>query len=112
MITQQRRLHTVCTQKRQSVNTPTDSITGTTIGKICILKRSLFMSYLITFRLSRRRRKMYLVTRVRLCVCVTVRGRMPTLPHGPGCDVQEWQGMPSSCALLGGFAIGARVAFL
>jgi len=49
---------------------------------------------------------------VGLCVCVTVRGRMPTLLHGPGCNLGEWYGLPPSCALLGGFAIGTRVALL
>jgi len=29
---------------------------------------------------------------VRLCVCV--RGRMPTLLHGPGCNLGEWYGFP------------------
>jgi len=47
-----------------------------------------------------------------LSVCVSVRGRMPTLLHGPGYNLGEWQGMPPSCALLGGFAIGARDALL
>jgi len=37
---------------------------------------------------------------------------MPTLLHGPGCNLAEWEGMPLSCALLGRFAIGARVALL
>jgi len=37
---------------------------------------------------------------------------MPTLLHGPGCNVGDWYGMPPSCALLGGFAIGARVVLL
>ena len=26
-----------------------------------------------------------------LCVCLSVRGRMPTLLHGPGCNLGEWQ---------------------
>ena len=47
-------------------------------------------------------------TGVCVSVCVSVRGRMPTLKHKP--DV-TW-GMPPSCALFGGFAIGARVALL
>ena len=48
-----------------------------------------------------------------LCVCVSVRSRMPTLLHGPGCNLGAWQRLPPSCALLGGeFAIGARVALL
>jgi len=47
-----------------------------------------------------------------LCVCVSVRGRMPTLLHRLECNLAEWYGMPPSCALLGGFAISARVALL
>jgi len=42
-----------------------------------------------------------------LSVCVSVGGRMPTLLHGPGCNLGS-----CSCALLGGFAIGARVALV
>ena len=52
----------------------------------------------------------------RLCVCVSVclsvHGRTPTLLHGPGCNLGAWYRLPPSCALLGGFAIGARVALL
>jgi len=49
----------------------------------------------------------------RASVCVSVRGRMPTLLHGPGCNLGEWyRGCLPSCALLGGFAISARVALL
>ena len=33
------------------------------------------------------------VTRIRVSVCVSVRGRMPTLLHGPGCSLREWYGM-------------------
>ena len=40
----------------------------------------------ITFRVNRRRRKMY-CGHARLCVCVCVRGRTPTLLHGPGCNL-------------------------
>jgi len=46
----------------------------------------------ITFRVSRRRREMYsdhARLRLRLSVCVSVRGRMPTLLHGPGCKLEE-----------------------
>jgi len=48
----------------------------------------------------------------RASVCVSVRGRMLTVLHGPGCNLGQWQGLPPSCALLGGFAIGARDALL
>jgi len=41
-------------------------------------------------------------------VCFSVRGCMPTLLHGPGCNLGNDRGCPPSCALLGGFAIGAR----
>jgi len=41
----------------------------------------------------------------RLSVCLSVHSRMPTLLHG-------MVGVPSSCALLDGFAIGARVTLL
>ena len=47
----------------------------------------------------------------RLCVCLSVRGRMPTLLHGPGCNLGVVGDAPYS-ALLGGFSIGARAALL
>jgi len=43
----------------------------------------------ITFRVSRRRREMY-CGHARLCDCLSIRGRMPTLLHGPGCKLGEW----------------------
>ena len=51
-------------------------------------------------------------SRASVCVCVSVRGCMPTLLHGPGCNLGELQGMSPSCAVLGGFAISALVALL
>jgi len=45
-------------------------------------------------------------------VCLSVPRRIPTLLHGPGCNLEEWQCVPSSCAVLGGFAIGALVSLL
>ena len=44
-------------------------------------------------------------------LCVSVPRRIPALLHGPGCNVGNGRG-PPSCALLGGFAIGARVSLL
>ena len=68
------------------------------------------LSYvLITLRMRRSRGEMYIVC---LSVCLSVLRRIPTLLHGPGCKLVEWQGVSSSCALLGGFAIGARVSLL
>ena len=29
-----------------------------------------------------------------LCVCLPVRGRMPTVLHGPGCNLGQLEGMP------------------
>jgi len=48
----------------------------------------------------------------RLCVYLSVTAFPPTLLHGPGCNFGGMVGVPSSCALLGGFAIGARVSLL
>jgi len=50
---------------------------------------------IITFCVSRRRRKMNcgharLCLSDCLCVCVSVRGRMPRLLHGPRCNLGEW----------------------
>jgi len=50
---------------------------------------------LVTFCVSRRRRKMYcgharLCLSVCVCVCLTVRGRTPLLLHGPGCNLGAW----------------------
>jgi len=85
------------------------------VGRIGIcVEQKLISSYLglivlITFRVSRiDDTKCIVVTRV----CVSVRGRMPTVLHGPGCNFGECYGMPRSCALLGGFTIDARVALL
>jgi len=44
---------------------------------------------LITFCVSHRRRKMY-CGHARLCVCLSVRSRTPTLLHGPGCNLGAW----------------------
>jgi len=41
---------------------------------------------LVTFCASCRRRRIY-CGHARLSVCVYVRGRMPTLLHGPGCNL-------------------------
>ena len=58
--------------------------------------------------MSRRRRKMN-IGHARLCVCLSVPRRIPTLLHETGRNFGEWQVVQSSCALLGGFAIGEQV---
>ena len=48
-------------------------------------------------------------------VCLFVPRDIPMLLqlHGPRCNSGgEWYGVPSSCRLLGGFVIGARVSLL
>ena len=57
-------------------------------SKITILCRDRNEN-VITFRVSRRRREMHCGHK-RLCVCVSVRGCVPTLLHGPGCNLEEW----------------------
>ena len=58
-----------------------------------ILVRSFYMDVchlcIFTFCVSRRQRKMY-CGHARLCVCLSVRGRTPTLLHGPGCNLGAW----------------------
>jgi len=50
---------------------------------------------LVTFRVSRRRREIYCGhARLCVCVCLSVRGRMPTLSHGPGCNLGSGRGCP------------------
>ena len=61
---------------------------------------------LLTFRVSRRRREMY-IGHARLRVYLSVAHRIPLLLRVPGCNL----GCPL-CALLGGFAIDARVSVL
>jgi len=43
--------------------------------------------------MSRRRREMY-CGHARLCVCVSVRGCMPSPLHGPGCNFENGMGCP------------------
>ena len=59
----------------------------------------------VTVRVSHRVTKCVVVTAV--CVYLS----LTALLHGPGCNLGEWYGVPSS-SLLGGFAIGARVSLL
>jgi len=62
---------------------------------------------LFTFRVSRRRREMY-CGHPRLCLSVSL-SAAACLHYCTDPDV-TWRCMPPSCALLGGFAIGAWVA--
>ena len=56
-----------------------------------IVQLCIRFNKIITFCVSRRRRKMC-CGHARLClsVCLSVRSRMPTLLHGPGCNLGEW----------------------
>jgi len=68
-----------------------------------------YIAMFMTFRVRRSRGEMY-ISYARLPVCLSV----CLLPHShttartrmPGCNLEEWSGVPSSCALLGGFVIG------
>ena len=51
------------------------------------------------------------MTAVCLRSCLCVPRRIPTLLHEPGCNFEEMVGGAPSYALLGGFAIDARVFF-
>jgi len=64
--------------------------------------RQTVQLWAITFHVSGRRREMY-IGHARLCVCLS----LAVFPHhyGPGCNLREWQGLPTSCA-LGDFEIG------
>jgi len=62
----------------------------------------------ITFRVRHSRGEMYTGHgRLCVCMCVSVPRRIPTLLHGPECNLGVMAGVPSSCALLDGFAIRA-----
>jgi len=66
--------------------------------------RQTVQLWAITFHVSGRRREMY-IDHARPCVCLSVPRCIPTLLYGPGCNLREWQGLPTSCA-LNDFAIG------
>ena len=76
---------------------------------------AMMTSVTVTFCVSRRRREMY-TGHGRLCVCLSVIClSLAAFPHycaDPDVTWRNGTGVPSSCALLGGFAIGARVSLL
>jgi len=78
----------------------------------CILVMHVCVSVIcnITFRMRQSSGEMYCV--LVTCVCVSVPHGISTLLHGPGCNLGEWQGVPSSYAVLCKFAIGARALLL
>ena len=56
---------------------------------------------------------MYVMTAVYVCLSLfSVPHRNLTLLHRPGCNFAQCYRVPPSCALLGRFAIGARVWLL
>jgi len=58
--------------------------------------------FLITFRVRYNRGEMYIGHgRLCLCVCLSVPRRILTLLYEPGCNLAEWQGVPSSRAVFG-----------
>jgi len=82
---------------------------GQKAGKRVSVRLSVF-----TFRVSRRPREMY-CDHARLCVSLCVCLSAAACPHYCTDPDVTWAGVvrdTPSCALLGGFAIGARVALL
>ena len=76
-----------CVVFQSSLQVLWDLTSATNMGNVC-------SSYICV---SRRRRKMY-CGHARLCVCLSVclsvHGRMPTLLHGPGCNLGHGKGGP------------------
>jgi len=50
---------------------------------------NISLEFLIIFRVSRKQREMY-IGHSHLCVCLSVPRSIPTLLHGPGCNLGEW----------------------
>ena len=65
-----------------TVHTLSYSIIGIHEARFKLEFRTIF-----TFCVSRRRPKCIVVTRVCVSVCLSVRGRTPTLLHGTGCNL-------------------------
>ena len=65
-----------------------------------------------SFRIRHSQAKCILVAHVGVCVSLSAPRRMTTLLHVPGCNLGNGIGGAPYCALLGGFAIGARVWLL
>jgi len=79
--------------------------------------RSVDVEAVITFRVRRSRGEMYIGHgRLSVCVCVCVCLSLTAFPRyctDPDVGLTWWMvGVPSSCALLGGFVIGAQVSLL
>ena len=92
-------------------NAPT--LIGGIVFDICRMSTTVYNAVFITFRGESwtTRNVLWSCASVCLSVCLSVRGRMPTLLRGPGCSLGSGGDAPS-CAVLGGFAIGARVIAL
>jgi len=57
---------------------------------VCVqVKGNVMQLWLFTFRVRRSRGEMY-IGHGRLCVCLSVPHRIPTLLHRPGCNFEEW----------------------
>ena len=79
-----------------------------------LLTNGALEMHIITFHVRRNRGEMY-SGHGRLCLCVCVGLSLTAFPHyctDPDVTWGNDRGIPSSCALLGGLAIGARVSLL
>ena len=81
--------------------------------EVCIIiaNVSALLNLLLHFAWGIAEAKCTLVMCICVSVCLSVPRRIFTLLHGPGCNFGN-VGVPSSCALLGRLAIGARVSLL
>jgi len=80
-----------------------------------LIKVTEIFLFLPTYYISREARGEMYIGHSSLCICLcdclSVSRHIPTLLHGPGCNL-GMVGGACSCALLGRFAIGARISLL
>jgi len=77
-------LVSVCISINQSTNQSSNLLKAK--GPVACSAKAYISTTIIRFRVSCSRCEMY-SGHSRLCVCLSVLGRMPTLRHGPGCNL-------------------------
>ena len=100
----------ICIRSRFTLNTSSNSNNYQILVE-CALhlpsKQCVPLNSIITFHVRHSQGEMYIGH-----MSLSVPRRIPTLLHKPRCNLGEWQWVPSSCALLGGFAINVQVSLL
>ena len=69
---------------------------------VCNCSKGRHMAHYISREASPRQNVYCLIVHSRIylqCVCLSVPCRIPTVLHGPGCNLGEWQG-PRECSLV------------